>query len=67
MDTHIKANINDKNFKPSDGFDQFCREYIELIKEEVHQLCKNGYTDSNEIKGKIKKTYKNRYFLLISK
>jgi hypothetical protein len=67
MDTHIKANINDKNFKPSDGFDQFCREYIELIKEEVNQLCKNGYTDSNEIKGKIKKTYKNRYFLLISK
>jgi hypothetical protein len=67
MDTHIKENLNDKSFKPSDGFEQFCKEQLELIKDEVNQLCKNGYTDSNEIKSKIKKTYKNRYFLLISK
>ena len=55
MDTHIKENLNNKSFKPSDGFEQFCKEQLELIKDEVNQLCKNGYTDSNEIKSKIKK------------
>lgn len=67
MDEHIKCNINDKDYKPSDGFDNFCKENIEVIKEEVSILCKSGFTDSNEIKNKIKKTYKNRYFLFISK
>jgi hypothetical protein len=40
---------------------------MELLKEEVQTLCSNGFTDSNEIKQKIKKTYKNRYFLIINK
>jgi hypothetical protein len=67
MDNHIRSNINNDNYKPSDGFDDFCKTNIELLKEEVNQLCKNGLSDSEEIKNKIKKTYKNRYFLLISK
>ena len=67
MDNHIRSNINNDNYKPSDGFDDFCNTHIDLLKEEVNQLCKNGFTDSQEIKNKIKKTYKNRYFLLISK
>lgn len=67
MDNHIRLHINDIDYKPSDGFDSFCKECIDLIKAEVNQLCQNGLTDSNQIKNKIKKTYKNRYFLLISK
>ena len=67
MDSHIKSKINDDNYKPSDGFDEFCKSNLELLKEEISNLCKNGFTDSNEIKQKIKKTYKNRYFLFISK
>jgi hypothetical protein len=67
VDKHIKDNINNEEFKPSGGFDAFCKQHIELLKEEVNQLCKNGFTDSDEIKNKIKKTYKNRYFMLISK
>ena len=66
MDKHITSHINEENYKPSEGFDTFCKEYLDLIKEEVNHLCKNGFTDSNEIKNKIKKTYKNRYFLFIS-
>ena len=46
----------------SNGFDDFCKEYIELLKIEVTNLCKSGIKDSEEIKNKIKKTYKNRYF-----
>jgi hypothetical protein len=67
MDEHIRSKMKDDKFKPSDSFDEFCKNHIGLIKEEVSHLCKNGLKDSNEIKDKIKKTYKNRYFLVISK
>ena len=67
MDKHIKSAINSKDFKPSEGFDDFCKKNIDLLKREVNVLCQNGVADSNEIKKKIKKTYKNRYFLFISK
>ena len=64
IDTHIKLHINSGNFKPSDGFDEFCKENIALLKEQVTMLYKSGITNSDEIKAKIKKTYKNRYFLI---
>ena len=67
IDEHINSQIKNENYKPSQGFDEFCKNNIELLKNEVNILCKNGLTDSNEIKKKIKKTYKNRYFLIISK
>jgi hypothetical protein len=67
MDEHIKTNIASGDFKPSDGFDEFCKQNVNLLKEEITVLCRAGLTDSNEIKAKIKKTYKNRYFLAINK
>jgi hypothetical protein len=67
MDAHIKRNLNNDNYKPSDGFLEFCKDNIDILKEEVSILCKNGITNSNEVKDKIKKTYKNRYFMIISK
>ena len=67
IDEHITSQIKNVNYKPSQGFDEFCKNNIELLKNEVNILCKNGLTDSNEIKKKIKKTYKNRYFLIIKK
>jgi hypothetical protein len=67
MDEHIKCNIISRDFKPSEGFDEFCKQNMSLLKEEITVLCRAGLTDSNEIRSKIKKTYKNRYFLAISK
>ena len=67
MDDHIKSKLQEDDYKPSDGFDEFCKINIDLLKEEVNMLCRNGFTNSEEIKKKIKKTYKNRYFLIISK
>ena len=67
IDEHINSQIKNENYKPSQGFDEFCKNNIDLLKNEVNILCKNGLTDSNEIKKKIKKTYKNRYFLIIKK
>jgi Fe-S cluster biosynthesis and repair protein YggX len=67
MDDHIRNKMKETNFKPSDSFDEFCKIHINVIKEEVLNLCKSGITNSTEIKDKFKKTYKNRYFLVISK
>jgi hypothetical protein len=65
MDKHIISGIIRENYKPSDGFDEFCQMHMDLLKEQVHLLCKNGFVNSNEIGQKIKKTYKNRYFLMV--
>jgi hypothetical protein len=67
MDKHIMNNIHNKEYKPSEGFSIFCKENIALLQEEVNRLCKCGLTSSVEIKDKIKKTYKNRYFILTTK
>jgi hypothetical protein len=67
MDTHIMSKIHTNECKPSESFDEFCKDNIELLKEEIGFLLQNGITNSVEIKQKIKKTYKNRYFILINK
>lgn len=65
MDYHIIKNIKNENYKPSDGFDDFCKNNIKLLTDEIKQICKSGIDDSLEIKNKFKKTYKNRYFMII--
>lgn len=67
MDKHIMTNINSENYKPADGFLEFCNENIDILKIEVARLCKSGINNTNDVKDKIKKTYKNRYFMFISK
>jgi hypothetical protein len=67
MDDHISREIYRDDYKPSDAFDDFCKNNIDLLKENITILCKNGVTDSGEIKKKIKKTYKNRYFIFVNK
>ena len=67
MDKHIKSEINKDGYKPSEGFDEFCKTNIDVLNEEVKILCKNGINNPTEIKNKVKKTYKNRYFLITTK
>ena len=64
MDEHIMINIVKSDYKPSIAFNEFCQDNIKLLQEEVSRLCKNGFTDKNDIKSKVKKTYKNRYFII---
>ena len=64
MDEHIMVNIVKPDYKPSTAFNEFCQENIKLLQEEVSRMCKSGLTDKNEIKSKVKKTYKNRYFII---
>ena len=67
MDEHIREHIHQVDYKPSEGFMNFCEINDMLIKDEVKKLSDVGFADTDTIKNKIKKTYKNRYFLLISK
>jgi len=64
IDKHILTNINNKDYKPSEAFKDFCNENIDILKEEINILVKNGFKNVSEIKEKFKKTYKNRYFIL---
>jgi hypothetical protein len=67
IDNHIRNMIISNETKPSDGFDDFCKNNKEALNIEVQNLYQSGMRDATEIKNKIKKTYKNRYFLIISK
>jgi hypothetical protein len=68
IDNHILSNYksNDK-YKPSEGFVDFCKSNIDLLREEINRLQSMNITDIEDIKNKIKKTYKNRYFMTIMK
>ena len=67
MDIHINTNIADTNYTPKGGFDSFCQEYTQLLKDAISKICREGVTDHSVIHTKIKKTYKNRYFMLTAK
>jgi hypothetical protein len=61
MDEYILQNDS----KPALGFVDFCKTHMELLKTEIDILRANGITERSEIQNKIKKTYKNRYFMQI--
>ena len=67
MDKHIADNICLREYKPSDGFNDFCNGNTKLLKDEISRLISINVTDNTIIQDKIKKTYKNRYFMMISK
>ena len=67
MDNHIKDNINDNSYQPKIGFVSFCKDNELILKETISALFENGIKDTTLIEDKIKKTYKNRYFMLTNK
>lgn len=67
MDLHISEHIQNAKYTPKDGFILFCDQYTELLKEGISKICQDGVTDATEICNKMKKTYKNRYFMLTKK
>ena len=62
MDQHINENYKIESYTPAVGYNEFCNEYIELLREHVEEMSKLENIDSKQISDKIKKTYKNRYF-----
>ena len=67
MDAHIRSIIRADEFQPKKGFVSFCLSNDQLVKETITQIFNQGINDGELIQKKLKKTYKNRYFMLISK
>ena len=66
MDTHIEENIYGDDYQPKTGFLTFCKDNEKVLKETIAKIFEQGIKDSQLIEDKIKKTYKNRYFMLTS-
>lgn len=64
MDTHIKACAKLETFTPAEGYNWFCQEYSNILQPEITRIITNDNTlTAKQIIQKIKKTYKNRYFI----
>ena len=64
MDQHIEKNIFNLDYQPKTGFVLFCKSNELILKESISKIFEQGIKDSDIIEDKIKKTYKNRYFML---
>ena len=67
MDNHIQTKIYEIDYQPKTGFIEFCKENETILKDTIVKIFEKGIRDSDLIEHKIKKTYKNRYFILTSK
>ena len=67
MDSHIQENICTADYSPKEGFSQFCKAHEAVVRETIAKVYEQGIKDSKTIEDKIKKTYKNRYFILTNK
>jgi hypothetical protein len=60
MDIHLRRS---PNLKPALAYEQFCNEHLDLLRKEISRLLKENFP-KEKITEKLKKTYKNRYFIL---
>ncbi len=66
MDTHLQSIMNQANFKPAQAYKQFCEQNMDLLRPEIMRLIQENNLESDKISEKIKKTYKNRYYIISS-
>lgn len=69
MDTHIMNGLQDKLtvFKPEHGFDNFHENHVTSIRTEIQRLLTNYNFEPTQTIDKLKKTYKNRYYIATRK
>ena len=64
IDRHIKEHINDNDFSPKTGYDKFLKTSAEIVRSESEHLKRKFEMSDSDIKTKVKKTYKNRYYII---
>lgn len=64
MDVHIRMNIPNSDYTPATGYDDFCESYRNLLSKVINSLVKQYSIRGLELANKIKKTYKNRYYVV---
>jgi hypothetical protein len=67
IDKHIEEHIYNADYQPKTGFIIFCKDNENIVKETISKIYEQGIKESQMIEDKIKKTYKNRYFMLTNK
>lgn len=67
MDTHIKKHIFDTDYTPASGYDNFCETHKDALSAEICNIIKLHAITGDEMAHKIKKTYKNRYYIITHK
>lgn len=63
MDAHIVTVMGNEAFTPAKGYDWFCGSHLDLLRSEVRRLQAENVLTADDLISKVKKTYKNRYFL----
>ena len=64
MNDHIVTNKDNDGYTPAIGYSSFCENYEQELIIEKNRLKMVSELTDKEIEFKIKKTYKNRYFIL---
>ena len=67
VDRHIEAHKNEEGFTPAIGYNQFCAQNEEILEDWIENLQVQAKFDVKEIQDKIKKTYKNRYYVMTNR
>lgn len=64
MDDHIRSCHNDHDFTPAEGYNWFVQQYKVMLMGEIKRLLdEEPEIQASYISSKVKKTYKNRYYL----
>lgn len=63
MDKHLTSIMKQTDFKPAKGYVEFCEQQINLLRPEILRLTDQNIT-AEKLAEKLKKSYKNRYFIL---
>ena len=63
MDTHLDSIMTRDDFTPAKGYNWFCAEFPGLLRAEIVHLRNAGILDNDDLISKVRKTYKNRYYL----
>ena len=63
VDEHITMHGDNPDISPSVGFENFCKTYATEIASEVQNLASFGVSNADDVSDKLKKCYKNRFFI----
>lgn len=65
IDEHIIQQHKQSDYTPAKGFEEFCRNNQSILLNEMTNMLKS--LDKKSVESKLKKTYKNRYFIISRK
>jgi len=65
IDHHIQTQTYNKDYQPKTAFIDFCNNNKELLQQNITFMYEQGIQDTTLIEKKIKKIYKNRYFIFV--